>query len=162
MKRINSESMLKSVCWLGAVVDGVLAIMWLLIAAGYNLPNLLSGYVGHGVDYQQAMYIAAMFMASWTVLLIWCAQKPIERRGVLLIGACLLFLSVVVEVLFWRELFKGVAFMIGAAKRLLIAGLFTYAYFNSFKKEEDESDANDNTGIRQAAGTGARHGRRNA
>lgn len=48
---------------------------------------------------------------------IWCAQNPIERRGVLLIGACLLFLSVIVEVLFWRDLFKEVGFMIGAAKR---------------------------------------------
>lgn len=135
MKKISSETMLKSVFWLGAVVDGVLAIMWFLIASGYNLPNLLSGYVGSGVDYRQAMYIAAMFMASWTVLLVWCAQNPIERRGVLLIGAGLLFLSVVVEVLFWRDLFKGIGFMVGAAKRLIITGLFTYAYFYSYKKE---------------------------
>ncbi|MDD5286974.1 MAG: hypothetical protein PHD54_14065 [Desulfuromonadaceae bacterium] len=135
MKRISSESMLKTVCWLGAVVDGLLAIMWFLIACGYNLPNLLSGYVGHGVDYQQAMYIAAMFMATWAVLLIWCAQKPVDRKGLLMIGACFIFLSVILELLFWRDLFKGIGFTFGVLKRLFLSGLFTYAYFYSSKTE---------------------------
>jgi hypothetical protein len=133
MKKLNSKSMLTVVCWLGAVVDGILAIMWFLIASGYNVPNLLNGYAGSGVDYQQAMYVAAMFMASWTMLLIWCAQSPVERRGILMISACMLFLSVIVDVVCWRDLYKGTGFIIGALKRLFITGLFTYAYYSSFK-----------------------------
>ena len=50
---------------LGAVVDGAIAVSWFLIASGWEIPNILNGYIGAGPDYQLAMYIAAMFMTGW-------------------------------------------------------------------------------------------------
>ena len=66
---------------LGAIVDGAIAVSWFLIASGWNIPNSLNGYIGTGTDYQLAMYVGAMFMSGWAVLLAWGAAKPIERRG---------------------------------------------------------------------------------
>jgi len=35
------------------------------------------------IDSQLAMYVGAMFMAGWTILLAWGAIKPVERRDLL-------------------------------------------------------------------------------
>ena len=119
---------------LGAVVDGAIAVSWFLIASGLRIPNILNGYVGTGSDYQLAMYIGAMFMAGWTVLLAWGgAIKPIERRGLLLITSVLLILSVVVELVFFRDMLGRAGFMFGVTKRILLGVLATAIYFYSFR-----------------------------
>jgi hypothetical protein len=33
---------------LGAIIDGMIALSWFLIASGWNIPNILNGYVGAG------------------------------------------------------------------------------------------------------------------
>lgn len=99
----NPTSVLRLMFIVGAVVDGVIAITWFLIASGTSMPNILNGYTGTGPDYQLAMYIAAMFMTGWTVLLIWGALRPAERRGLLIITASLLTISVVVELMFFGD-----------------------------------------------------------
>ncbi len=73
--KISSNLLLKLMFILGAVVDGAIAVSWFLIASGLRIPNILNGYVGTGSDYQLAMYIGAMFMAGWTVLLAWGGPK---------------------------------------------------------------------------------------
>ncbi len=73
--KISSNLLLKLMFILGAVVDGAIAVSWFLIASGLRIPNILNGYVGTGSDYQLAMYIGAMFMAGWTVLLAWGGHK---------------------------------------------------------------------------------------
>ena len=72
---MKANSMLKFMFILGAIIDGVIAVSWFLIASGWKIPNILNGYIGTGTDYQLAMYGAAMFMAAWTVLLVWGALK---------------------------------------------------------------------------------------
>ncbi len=124
--------MLKFMFILGAIIDGAIALSWFLIASGMKIPNILNGYVGTGSDYQLAMYIGAMFMAGWTVVLAWGAIKPIERRGLLLITSVLLFLSVVVELVFFRNMLGGAGFIFGVTKRILLAALATAIYFYSF------------------------------
>jgi hypothetical protein len=131
--KINSTLMLKFMFILGAIVDGAIAVSWFLIASGLRIPNILNGYVGTGSDYQLAMYIGAMFMAGWTVLLAWGAIKPVERRGLLLITSVLLFLSVVVELVFFRDMLGGAGFIFGVTKRILLAALATAIYFYSFR-----------------------------
>ncbi len=130
--KISSNLLLKLMFILGAVVDGAIAVSWFLIASGLRIPNILNGYVGTGSDYQLAMYIGAMFMAGWTVVLAWGAIKPIERRGLLLITAVLLFLSVIVELVFFRDMLGGAGFIFGVTKRILLAVLATAIYFYSF------------------------------
>ena len=131
--------MLRFMFVLGAVVDGAIAISWFLIAFGLNIPNVLNGYTGDGADYQLAMYTGAMFLAGWTVLLVWGAMKPLERRGLLLITSVLLLISVIIEFVFFRDLLGGVGFIFGVSKRIFLAVLAAAIYFYSLNKESRQS-----------------------
>ena len=130
--KLNASSILKFMFIVGAVVDGVIAVTWFLIASGIEMPNLLNGYKGAGFDYQLAMYVAAMFMTGWTILLVWGAVKPVERRDLLLITAALLIISVVVELVFYGGALEGGGFVFGVTKRLVISTAALAAYFYSF------------------------------
>lgn len=131
------NSLLKFTFIIGAVVDSGIAVSWFLIASGLEIPNILNGYIGTGQDYQLAMYVGAMFMAGWAVLLAWAALKPIERRGLLLITSGFLFLSVIIEFVFFSNILGGAIFMFGVAKRLSLCLLFTFAYFYSLKTDDN-------------------------
>ena len=120
----------------GAVLDGMIAVSWFLIASGLEIPNILNGYMGSGADYQLAIYYGAMFMAGWTVLLAWGAIKPVERRGLLLITSGLLFLSVIVELIYFRNMLGGIWFIFGVTKRLFVSLIFTVTYFYSLNTKE--------------------------
>ncbi len=130
---INSISMLKFAFILGAVVDGAIAVSWFLIASGLKIPNILNGYVGTGQDYLLAMYVGAMFMAGWAVLLAWGAIRPIERRGLLLITSGFLLLSVIADFVFFSNMLGGIGFMFGVTKRIFLSALFAFVYFYSLK-----------------------------
>ena len=131
--------MLRFMFILGAVVDGAIAVSWFLIAFGLKIPNVLNGHVGTGPDYQLAMYVGAMFMAGWAALLAWGAMKPVERRGLLLITSVFLFLSVIVELIFFEDMLGGAGFVFGVTKRMLLGVLATSIYFYSFKNETSQT-----------------------
>ena len=122
---------------LGAVVDGTIAVSWFLIASGARIPNILNGYTGTGSDYQLAMYVGAMFMTGWTILLTWGAMKPVERRDLLLITSILLFLSVIVELMFYGDMLGGGGFVFGATKRLVLSTVATAVYFYSIRNQKN-------------------------
>jgi len=132
--RAQINTILKSVFILGAIIDAGVAISWFLIAYGIDIPSILSGYVGSGQDYQFAMYVAAMFMASWAVILGWGAIDPINRRGLLLIAAIYLLLSVIFEFVFYSSILGGAVFTFGVTKRMVLVVLFTTVYFYSVKQ----------------------------
>ena len=127
--------MLRLMFIVGAIVDGAIAISWFLIASGTRIPNILNGYTGAGSDYQLAMYVGAMFMTGWTILLAWGAIKPVERRDLLLITAALLFLSVIIELVFYGDILGGAVFIFGVTKRILLSTLATAVYFYSFSNQ---------------------------
>lgn len=129
--KMKADSIIKNMFILGALIDGAISASWFLIAAGWEIPNILNGYIGIGYDYRLAMYVAAMFMAGWAVLLAWGALKPVERRGLLLITAGFLFLSVIAELIFYRHVLGGRVLVFGLTKRLVLTGLFTAAYIYS-------------------------------
>lgn len=133
---MKTNSMLKFMFVLGAAVDGAIAVSWFLIASGWEIPNLLNGYTGSGLDYQLAMYVAAMFMTGWAVLLAWGALNPIERRELLLITSAFLLSSIILEFMLFSNLLGGALFIFGVTKRLILIVLFTSAYFVSFKSQD--------------------------
>lgn len=139
--KINSTSMLRLMFIIGAAVDGAIAVTWFLIASGSRIPNILNGYTGTGSDYQLAMYVAAMFMAGWTVLLAWGAINPVDRRDLLLITSLFLILSVIVEMVFFGDMLGGTGFILGATKRVLLSVVATAAYFYSFRNQENPRGA---------------------
>ena len=125
--------MLRLMFILGAVVDGAIAGSWFLISSGARIPNILNGYTGAGSDYQLAMYVGAMFMTGWTILLAWGAIKPVERRDLLLITSVLLLLSVIVELVFYGDMLGGGGFIFGVTKRILLSVVATAVYFYSLR-----------------------------
>ena len=69
--------------WIGIVIDCLAALQLFFpsIFAVINRPNSFHP----DVAYQYASGTAACLMIGWTFLLFWTQQKPVERRGVLII-----------------------------------------------------------------------------
>jgi hypothetical protein len=116
---------------IGTVADAVVAGNWFLIASGAEIPNMLAGLTGTGADYRFAMYIAGLFMAGWAVILAWGWFRPFERKGLLIITAALIFLSMVLEVAFYRSLLGGPGFVFGLSVRAALVTKFSFSYFYS-------------------------------
>lgn len=121
---------------LGTVADLLVGINWLLISLGYDVPNVISSLRGSGPDYRFAMYIGTMFMFGWTVILFWGYQRPAERRGLLMITAVLLLISILVELVFYQDLLSGRLFVFGVVLRLLIISKFSFSYFYSLQSRQ--------------------------
>jgi len=134
--KMKANLILRFMFILGAIIDGAIAASWFMITAGWEIPNILNGYTGTGPDYRLAMYIAAMFMTGWAVLLAWGALKPVERQELLLITAGFLLLSVIAEFAFFDHMLGGPVLVFGIAKRLVLTTLFTTAYFYSRDRAE--------------------------
>ena len=133
---VRPSSMLRIMFIVGATVDGAIAASWFLIASGVEIPNILNGYAGAGSDYQLAMYVAAMFMTGWAVLLVWGAIRPLERRGLLLITSAFLILSVVIEFVFYGDMLGGGGFVFGVAKRIVLSSAAIAVYVYSLMHEK--------------------------
>jgi hypothetical protein len=116
---------------IGAIADAIVATNWFLIASGTGIPNMMCGLLGTGEEYRFAMYISALFMAGWAVVLTWGWFRPFERKGLLLITAVLLLVSIVLEVVFYRSLLGGSGFVIGVAVRVALIAKFSVSYFYS-------------------------------
>ena len=132
---MRADTIIRYLFILGAVIDGVISVSWFLIAAGWEIPNILNGYIGSGSDYRLSMYVAAMFMAGWAILLAWGARKPVERRGLLLITAEFLLLSVIVELAFYRHMLGGPLMVFGMIKRFVLSTAFALACLYSQRSE---------------------------
>lgn len=118
---------------IGAIADSVVSANWFLIASGSEIPNMMCGLSGTGEEYRFAMYIAALFMAGWAAILAWGWFKPFERKGLLLLTAVLLLVSIIAEMVFYRPLLGGSGFAIGIGLRVALIAKFCTSYF--FSKE---------------------------
>ena len=116
---------------IGAIADSVVAVNWFIIASGSEIPNMMCGLSGTGVEYRFAMYIAALFMAGWAAILAWGWIRPFERKGLLLITAVLLLVSIVLEIVFYRPLLGGSGFVLGVGVRVALIAKFCTSYFYS-------------------------------
>ena len=92
---------------------------------------MLNGLTATGPDYRLAMYIAGLFMAGWAAILAWGWLKPFERKGLLLITAALILLSMVLEVALYRSLLGGPGFILGLSVRAALVLKFSVSYFYS-------------------------------
>ena len=116
---------------IGAIADSVVAVNWFLIASGFEIPNMMCGLSGTGLKYRFAMYIAALFMAGWAIILAWGWFRPFERKGLLLIAAVLLLVSIVLELVFYNSLLGGSGFVFGVGVRVALIAKFSTSYFYS-------------------------------
>ncbi len=125
----RGRSFLRLSFLIGTVADAVVAVNWFLIAAGCAIPNLMCGLTGSGPEYRFAMYIAALFMAGWSLLLLWGWFEPLERKGLLLITAFLLAVSIILELAFYRSMLGGPGLALGIGLRVALIAKFSASYF---------------------------------
>jgi hypothetical protein len=127
-----SVVVLKTAFLIGAVADGVIAIEWFLISLGLiNLPVHPSFFVGSGQDFRYVLSIGGLFMMGWALLLYWGSLLPIERRGVLLLTAALLFLATLSDGFIFGHLFSTKQIVLGTAVKLSLVILFAGSYWHS-------------------------------
>jgi len=136
--KISSKGYLKEAFILGFILDELIAINWLLIVIGIKLPSILSGHIGSGFDYQFAMYISTVFMAGWGILMLWASFKPIERRGLMLVTALLILISIISEIIFYSSYLSGPVFIFGFCKRIVLVLIFSSSYFISIHSQKKE------------------------
>lgn len=79
----NQIDIIRLAFYLGALTDGLAVIPMLFPGIGIALFGGDSSRITDA--YRYAMGIGASLMVGWTVLLIWGALKPVERRAILLI-----------------------------------------------------------------------------
>jgi hypothetical protein len=123
---------LKTVFLIGAVADGVIAIEWFLISLGLvDLPVHPSFFVGSGQDFQFVLSIGGLFMMGWAFLLYWGSLRPIERRGILLLTAAMLFIAILSDGLVFGHLFSTKQIVLGTSVKLSLVILFAGSYWHS-------------------------------
>ena len=69
--------------WIGAIVDGFVAIAWLFPDFWASFSNFSQHQ--SGIELSFAMWQGAALMFGWTVLLLWADRKPVERKSIILI-----------------------------------------------------------------------------
>jgi hypothetical protein len=79
----DAELLLRAAFLIGALTDGLAIIPMLSPRVGGALFGGDPGRAGR--EYRYAMGIGASLMAGWTVLLLWGAASPFERRDLLLL-----------------------------------------------------------------------------
>lgn len=116
----------------GAVIDGVIAIEWLLISLGLvDLPVHPSFFTGSGQDFRYVLSIGALFMLGWAFLLYWGSIRPVERRGILLLTAAMLFMAILSDAIVFGHLFSEKQLVLGTFMKLLLVILFAGSYWHS-------------------------------
>ncbi len=84
----NPVSWLRTAFWTGAVIDGKAFLLFFFPGL---LPNVTKYVFNIGIfdPYcNQAVLLrmlVALFDLGWTILLVWAALKPLERKGIMLI-----------------------------------------------------------------------------
>lgn len=121
----EKEKWLRAAFLLGAATDAGAVIP--MFHAG--MAKLLWGFDDVDGKYRFAMRLGASLMAGWTVLLLWAARKPIQRRSVALMTIQVIAGIVVAEIVAVKngemELGKAAPSWILQAA---LSGLFIYGY----------------------------------
>jgi hypothetical protein len=122
--------------WTGAIIDALACIplvdsdIW---AALNQVPDFHAS-----VEFRYAQAFAAVFMAGWTVLLLWADRNPLDRRGVLLITTIpvVVGLNSVRYMLYLGGLVPVPFTAFGIVLPVSLAVLFLFSYFNSFRPQQ--------------------------
>ncbi len=69
--------------WIGAIVDGFVAIAWLFPDFWASFSNFSQHQPG--IELSFAMWQGAALMFGWAILLLWADRKPVERKSIILI-----------------------------------------------------------------------------
>ena len=131
---VNNTLLLRAAFLTGAIADAVIAIEWYLISLGLaDLPLHPSFFIGDGEDFRYILSVGALFMAGWAFLLYWGSRRPVERRGILLITAVMLFIAILSDYIIFAHMFSVQQTLLGTSVKLFLVALFAGSYWHSKK-----------------------------
>ena len=131
---VNNTLLLRAAFLTGAIADAVIAIEWYLISLGLaDLPVHPSFFIGDGEDFRYILSVGALFMAGWAFLLYWGSRRPVERRGILLITAVMLFIAILSDYIIFAHMFSVQQTLLGTSVKLFLVALFAGSYWHSKK-----------------------------
>ena len=129
-------AVLRAAFLIGAVADGLIAVEWYLISLGrVDMPIHPSFFVGSGQDYQFVLGTAGLFMMGWAFLMYWGSLKPVERRGILLVTAVMLFIAIISDGLVFGHMLSARQIALGTSVKLFLVILFAGSYWYSKRNE---------------------------
>ena len=110
---------IRSICWAGVAADA----LWAAALVCPRFYGILTGRPDFHPDLfsRLIMGIGASLMAGWTLLLVWAARNPIERRIVMLLTA--------LPVLAGLSIVTLIGFLHGNAANLWILGKCAFLTF---------------------------------
>ncbi|MHA2105663.1 MAG: hypothetical protein ACW981_19730 [Candidatus Hodarchaeales archaeon] len=142
METKNKVLVLRVSFWIGAILDGMYAInmslVWLIDSySGFDPIRLIK--FTSSLESRYVWGMAAVFMISWTILLVWADRKPVERKSVILLTAFPLISGFLLDTFFaintnlvtWEDMF-----LIQLVYVCLIV-LFTSSYLLTRNLESD-------------------------
>jgi len=105
----------------GAVADGIVAILMLI-------PSRM-GETG----FTYAMGLGASLMLGWTLLLIWGYQRPVERKGLLLLTIFPVIAGLLASNIYQvaSGVFPAVRILPNMVVSAVLIGLMGFSYFNA-------------------------------
>ena len=114
--------------WTGIIVDAGAAILLMfpsLASIFFNWPSYQND-----IAFVTVSGIGAALMWGWTFLLFWANQKPVERRGVLLLTVFPVLIVIILTKLITTIQFASPWLPDGILQPILVV-LFLYSYFNA-------------------------------
>ncbi len=135
----NSRRWLRIAYWTGAIIDALACIPLLNADVWAALNRVPDFHADWAFRYSQAF--ACVFMAGWTILLIWADRKPLERRGVLLITVfpVVVGLNSARYLLYMGGLVAEPFTPFGIILPVTLTVLFLFAYFNSYRASHSDN-----------------------
>lgn len=117
----NKVKWLRISYWVGAIADFLMVILFLI-------PERMGE-----VEYRLPMGLAASLMLGWTFLLIWADQKPVERKGILLLTIFPVITGLIFANLFGvgLDLFPITKTIPSAILGTSLIVLMSFSYFNA-------------------------------
>ncbi len=114
--------------WCGAATDLLAVVAMLFPAVGRAVLGLKDFCPGS--DFKYAIDTAAALMLGWTVLLVWAARSPLERKGILVLTVCPVIAGLVIgEILAVRSGFLPLAPLVPTlVLQAVLSVLFLFSY----------------------------------
>ena len=133
MKYKRAARLLKTAFMIGVITDGLAVIPMV----SDNAARILWGFESFPPMYKFAMSLAAVFMAAWTMLLLWAFWKPLERRAVALLTLFVLVSFIAVEI---QGVCSGILLLDNSLPTMIMqlawSFLMGYVYYYSRGKEQ--------------------------
>jgi hypothetical protein len=121
--------------WIGAIIDGFVAIQMLLPDFWASFNSIASHRASSELNF--ALGVGASLMFGWTILLLWADRKPMERKGILLITVIPaitgLMLNNVVSIISGLKTVQSTLPVL--IIQLALVALFIFSYLNASKTE---------------------------